>query len=112
MSHEKFQACIEACVECAQECERCADACLSESNVAKMADCIKTDRDCAAICWTAASLMSRGSQFADSVCKLCAEICDACADECEKHEHDHCQKCAQACRNCADQCRQMAGVAA
>jgi hypothetical protein len=39
---------------------------------------------------------------------LCAEVCDDCAAECEKHEHDHCQACAGACRKCADECRKMA----
>ena len=112
MAHEKFAACIEACVQCAQECEHCADASLSEKNVAKMAECIRLDRDCAEICWTASAYMSRGSQFASDICRICAEICDLCGAECEKHEPDHCQRCAQACHRCAEECRQMAGVTA
>ncbi|MEY4939813.1 MAG: hypothetical protein RIQ93_1548, partial [Verrucomicrobiota bacterium] len=28
MSHEKYQDCIEACLECMQQCEHCATACL------------------------------------------------------------------------------------
>lgn len=110
MSSEEFAACVEACVQCAQACEHCADSCLGESNVAKMAKCIQTDRDCATLCWTAAALMSRGSQFSQEICRLCADACDVCADECEQHQHDHCQKCAEACRNCAQECRRMAGV--
>ncbi|WP_419150467.1 four-helix bundle copper-binding protein [Paraburkholderia kururiensis] len=37
-----------------------------------------------------------------------AGLCDACAAQCEKHEHEHCRQCAQACRNCAEACRAMA----
>jgi hypothetical protein len=85
---------------------------LDEKNVKAMAECIRLDRDCSQICWTAAAFMSRGSQFAHEVCRTCADICDACGTECEKHDADHCQRCAQACRECADECRRMAGVSA
>ena len=69
MSHEKHASCIEACVRCAQECEHCADACLGEPDVKRMAECIRLDRDCAQMCWTAAALVSRGSHFAADLCR-------------------------------------------
>ena len=77
-----------------------------------MADCIRLDNDCAESCWTAAAFMSRSSQFAQEICRVCAEICEACGAECRKHKMDHCQKCADACEACAEECRQMAGAAA
>ncbi len=112
MAHDKYASCIEACVQCAQDCEHCASACLGEQDVAKMAECIRLDRDCAEICWTAAAWMSRNSRFAADLCRLCAEVCEACATECEQHEDQHCQRCAFSCRRCAEECRQMAGVGA
>jgi hypothetical protein len=112
MSHHEHHSCIEACVRCAQECEHCADACLGEKNVDEMAECIRLDKDCAAICWQAAGFMSRGSRFIHDVCQVCAEICEACGAECRKHEVDHCQMCADACDACAEECRRMAGAAA
>lgn len=111
MTHQDYQACIDACLRCAQACEFCADSCLSEQHVAKMVECIRTDRDCAEVCFTAAALMSRNSQFAPEFCGLCAEVCDTCAQECRKHDHDHCQQCADACELCAEECRQMSGTA-
>jgi len=113
MAHEQFRSCIDACVRCAQECEHCASACLSEPDVKSMAECIRLDVDCAEICWAAASYESRGSQFAHDICRVCAEICDACGAECEKHagHMEHCRTCAEACRHCAEECRRMAGVA-
>ena len=48
MAHQKYQSCIEACVQCATECERCADACLDEKDVKMMAACIQrgsSDKD-------------------------------------------------------------------
>ena len=40
--------------------------------------------------------------------ELCARTCEACAAECEKHEHEHCRLCAQMCRECAADCRNAA----
>lgn len=112
MSNNLYAACIDACTKCAQACEHCADACLGEPEVAKMAECIRADLDCADICWATAAWMSRESQFAHDLCSLCAEVCDACARECEPHQADHCQQCAAACRQCAEECRQMVSAAA
>ncbi len=60
------------------------------------------------IYYTAAQLMSLGSDKAKEVCQLCADICDACGNECSKHTHSkHCQECAEACKACAEECRKM-----
>jgi hypothetical protein len=108
MAHEKYRSCIDACARCAAACDHCADACLGEPDVKMMADCIRLDRDYAEICWLAAALMSRGSRFAAALCRVCADVCEACGAECEKHKHDHCQKCAAACWACAEACLTMA----
>ncbi|MCC2597819.1 four-helix bundle copper-binding protein [Allopusillimonas soli] len=111
MPHEKFQSCIDACYACATECDHCAASCLGEQDVKAMARCIKLDMDCAQICRLAASYMARGSEFAQALCRLCADVCQACGDECAKHQMDHCQRCAEACRRCAEECRRMAQMA-
>lgn len=108
MSHQKYASCIDACYSCAAACDHCATACLLGPDPSMMADCIRTDLDCADFCRLAASSMARGSDFAAAICALCADICDKCADECDKHEHDHCKECAKACRDCAEECRKIA----
>jgi hypothetical protein len=110
MAHDQFRSCIEACNACADACDHCAAACLAEQDVKAMAECIRLDLDCADICRMAAAYMARGSDFAHALCALCADVCDACGDECAKHAHDHCQACAEACRRCADECRRMASA--
>lgn len=107
-SNERYHACIEACVRCWIACESCASACLGEENVAKMVDCIRTDLDCAAACRAAIEAMVRNSDQAAALCRLCADACERCAEECGRHDHDHCQRCAEACRQCAEECRKMA----
>lgn len=111
MAQQQYESCIEACNTCADACDYCAASCLQEPDVKAMARCIALDMDCAQICRLAAGYMARGSEFAGILCQTCAEICDACGDECAKHQMQHCQECAQACRRCADECRRMSGVA-
>ncbi len=103
-----YQACIEACDACALACETCAAACLREADPKPMARCIAFDMDCADLCRLASTLMARGSEYARDVCRICASVCEACADECARHDTDHCQRCAEACRRCAHECKGVA----
>ncbi|WP_256213022.1 four-helix bundle copper-binding protein [Bacillus sp. OV322] len=83
------------------------DASLNEEDVKMMSSCIRMDRECADICGLAARAMQSNSPFALQICQLCAEICEACGNECRQHHHDHSQKCADACLTCAEICRKM-----
>jgi Domain of Unknown Function (DUF326) len=108
LQNAKYQSCIDACNACAEACEYCATCDLREKDVKTMASCAQLNRDCANICWTASQFMSRDSEYSKQLCNICADICDACTKECERHiEMEHCQKCAQACRQCTEECRKM-----
>ncbi len=107
MRLDHYKKCIEACLNSASLCHHCASSCLKEEDVKMMASCIQLDMECAALCYASAQLMSLGSAKAMSLCKLCAETCEACADECSKHDNEHCQACAAACRKCAEECKNM-----
>jgi len=106
MTHH-YQCCIEACSSCMAECEHCTNSCLQEQDIAALAKCITLNRDCAAACYLAVRLMESHSKFAQTFCRLCADICQECTEECRKHKMDHCQKCAEECQRCADECRKM-----
>ncbi|TMI62409.1 MAG: four-helix bundle copper-binding protein [Bacteroidetes bacterium] len=109
MSHEKNIGLIEMLNRCAIECSHCAMACLNEDHVKMLNRCIKLDLDCAELCRTIASLLSRGSEHGEHLLKECVELCNVCADECEKHSHmQHCKRCAEVCRECAEECSAMA----
>lgn len=105
---EEYHACIEAAVACAVAGEMCADACLDAQDVKTMVRCIRLCHDTTDACNAAISAMARGSEMAPEFCRMCAHICDACADECEKHGMEECRLCAEACRRCADECRKVA----
>ncbi|WP_236059825.1 four-helix bundle copper-binding protein [Chitinophaga rhizophila] len=41
------------------------------------------------------------------MCSICADICEACAAECSKHDNPHCRECADTCTQCAEACRKL-----
>lgn len=104
---------IDTAFDCAQSCTACADACLGEENVASLRHCIRLDLDCAEVCATTGTVLSRQTEPDWNVVRAqvqaCATACQACAAECERHadRHDHCRVCAQACRQCEDACKQL-----
>jgi hypothetical protein len=95
---------------CAKMCLSCADACAAEPM--DMKQCIRVCSDCADVCEATARLGARRTGTNDEVLKetleLCARVCDWCAIECDKHDHEHCRLCAQICRECAEDCRKAA----
>lgn len=108
MTHTKYQSCLLACSTCAIVCMDCHSDCLNEHDLKMLRRCIRLTDDCTAICLLAIKAMASDSEFANQICKLCAEICTACADECEKHNHmEHCKKCSEICSNCAQECLKM-----
>ncbi|MEX2514146.1 MAG: four-helix bundle copper-binding protein [Cyclobacteriaceae bacterium] len=90
--------------ECAAACNHCADACLDQDSLKMMVDCIRTDWICAEICSSTAKIAAISFGPIDDLLKYCERVCGTCADECEKHDHDHCQECAAACRKCQEAC--------
>lgn len=95
---------------CAKMCLSCAEACTAEAM--DMTDCARLCSDCADVCEATTRVGLRRSGSNDhllvELLELCARACDACAAECEKHNHDHCRLCAQICRECAADCRRAA----
>lgn len=103
MQNEKL---IHALGNCINHCNYCADACLDEDNVKMMVDCIRTDRVCAEVCAALIQILATGYKDVDGLVQYCIKVCNACADECENHEHSHCKECAKACRDCVQACKE------
>ena len=113
VDREKLAATIDALIACAEACTACADACLSESSVAELTKCIRTDLDCADVCGATARVLSRHTGYDANVSRAlleaCAVVCKTCGDECAMHAnmHEHCRICAEACRACETACRDL-----
>jgi hypothetical protein len=56
-------------------------------------------------------IMSAESEYAKKLLALVAEVCEACATECEKHAGtlEHCRQCAEICHKCAEECSKVKG---
>lgn len=104
---ELMAECMDNCLEAVQACEWCASACIEEGEP-EMVTCIQRCRDVADVASLHARLMARDSEFHAGVAGVCAEVCEACAEECEQFEAEHCQTCAEVVSRCADSCRRMA----
>lgn len=96
---------IQALDNCINHCNYCADACLDEENVKMMVGCIRMDTVCAQVCTALKNVLATGFGDVDELVRYCMKVCNSCAEECEKHEHQHCKECAMACRNCVAECR-------
>ncbi|HEY5463537.1 MAG TPA: four-helix bundle copper-binding protein [Hanamia sp.] len=102
MPNQQYQKCIDACLACATICNHCAVSCLEEKEVPNLTKCIRLDLECAVVCRASAELMTLNSVHSSGICGLCTTICDACAEECEKHSAmEHCKECAESCQVCA-----------
>ena len=92
---------------CAKMCLSCADACMAEAM--DMTQCVRLCLDCSDICEATAKLGLRrtgeDNEVLRELLELCARMCDTCAAECDRHDHEHCKLCAQICRECAEDCR-------
>jgi hypothetical protein len=73
---------------------------------------LATCLDCAAICATAAQVVSREGPFSNLICSACADACQRCCKECQQHSGDDLvmTRCAEECRKCETACREMVKV--
>jgi hypothetical protein len=104
----QYKACIADCTATANVCRQCNYECLQEADVKNLMACIQLTNECALICELVVKYMLANSDYAKQMCKLCGDICKACAIECEKYElMEHCALCARDCRVCSIVCLEM-----
>jgi len=98
--------CIEACLACHKVCLGLAMThCLDESGEHTAPQHFRLMMDCAVICATAADFIMHKSQFHRQMCGLCAEVCQACAMDCQ--HLSGMDECVNVCRTCSQACRGM-----
>jgi len=89
---------------CAAQSDTCYKECLSEENHKMLRRCMDLTQECYEACTLAGKALEKNTEFTGAYLKLCADICVACAEECQKHDHEHCQMCANECLKCANMC--------
>jgi hypothetical protein len=102
--------CIRNCTECHIICLKTVTHCLGVGGKHADQEHIRMLLDCAQICATSADFMTRGSPLHRLTCGVCAEICQKCADDCDRMAKGDQQmlQCVEMCRRCAASCRDMA----
>jgi hypothetical protein len=109
----RMQECIDRCQSCQEICLESVGHCLMLGGEHAAADHIRRLIACAEICDTSARFMLLGSDHHARTCGVCAEVCAACAADCDRLSDDEMmQRWADVCRRCAESCRQTAGVRA
>lgn len=105
-----MQQCIQNCLDCHRTCLEASIHYLGIGGEHASADHLRLLADCAQICLASADFMIRRSTFHQRTCGLCAEVCEACVQECEGMGggDQNMARCADMCRKCAESCRQMA----
>jgi hypothetical protein len=104
---KEMSECIDACLNCHKVCLGMAMThCLEEGGEHVKPQHFRMMVDCAAICATTADFMLHKSQFHRALCGLCADICEACAMDCERLPGM--EACVAACYACAKSCAAMA----
>lgn len=101
---DEQRACVENCAEVAEVAEWCAEACTGDPELEK---CASLCRDVADIASLRARFSARDSDYRDPLADICADVCYACAEECERHDLEQCQISADAFKNCAESCQSM-----
>lgn len=109
MMSAHMQQCVDDCLECHSVCLETVNHCLEMGGKHAEPGHIRLMLDCAEICQTSANFMLRQSPMHGRTCGLCAEVCLACAEDCERFPDDpQMMACADACRQCALSCQEMA----
>lgn len=104
-----LQECIDNCSETARMCLQLIPHCLDVGGDHASAEHINILQVCSIICESNAKLMTLNSEFHHDLCRLCAEVCTACAIDCEmlSKEDTMMIECAEICRKSAESCERM-----
>jgi hypothetical protein len=114
---ERVAAFVDCAFASAQACTSCAASCLADPDPAALVDCVTACLDCAALCTTAARIMSRSLSETRraslaALIEACAGMCELSARQCFQNEvhRPYCALCKTACRACLDACERLLEV--
>lgn len=107
IDEDPMEACIDACLACYRTCHTAAmNHCLTRGGEHLSPAHFRLMTSCAEMCRASAHIMMSGTALHVHSCRACAEICEACADDCARL--DGMDDCVKACLDCAAHCRKMA----
>jgi hypothetical protein len=113
LDHDMRSA-VQIAVDCAAVCAQAVGHCVNKGGAHAEPAHLILLLACAQSCHTAAQFMAIGSPQHPPICGACAEVCTACAADCERlsNEDPVMRDCADICRKCAESCARMASPTA
>lgn len=107
-----LRECITNCLTCHAACVETRTHCLGMGAEHASTEHQTILADCAQACITSADFMLRLSPHHLRYCEICAELCRACAEDCEDMDPNDLtmRQCAEACRACAESCESMVAL--
>jgi hypothetical protein len=108
VTSDEVRECLKDSLDCYQTCTETTLRCLTMGGKHAEYKHLNLLMDCARICSTNADFILRNSTYYPQTCGITADICDECADTCDRFDEDFMKECASVCRRCAESCREMA----
>jgi hypothetical protein len=108
LNSDEVRECLNDCLDCYQTCSENVTKCLTVGGKHAKLEHLNLLTDCARICNMNADFILRNSPYYPQTCGITADICDECADACDRFTEDFMKECASVCRRCAESCREMA----
>lgn len=106
-----MQKTIDDCSDCHSVCMETIVYCLEQGKEHAEPAHIRTLYDCAMTCSTLQDFALLSSKGLPKMAEACAEVCDICADNCERYEGDApLIECAEVCRRCAGSARMLTDI--
>lgn len=105
---DEVRECLRDTLDCYKSCTETLTKCLTISGKRVKAQHLNLLMDCARMCNTNADFILRNSPYHPQTCGITADICDECADTCDRFEEDFMKECASVCRRCSESCREVA----
>ena len=105
---DEVRECLDDCIDCYKTCTESLTKCLAMGGKHAKFEHINLLMDCAKTCSINADFILRNSTYYPQTCGITADICDECADTCDRFHDDFMKECANVCRRCSESCREMA----
>lgn len=104
-----MRSCILSCQNCSTTCSSLlVDYCMKTGGRHAAPKHVRIMLDCAEVCTTISNFMARSSTFHSAMCRLCADVCDACARSCDGL--DGMAECIATCCACSKSCRAIVAM--
>lgn len=99
---------IEALQRCVVACTTCLAHSIGKPVVNQASE---SALDCMEICELAIRALARQSEHRERYCRLAAELCEWCADQCGELDEEYHHACAVACAEAVQACKQLQNLA-